>query len=240
MPRASVWFFVTCLGWFATPTQGFSPREMGWRRSRRTIRRTEPSALLRLAPHLLRLVVVVGRSKRCVVMSHELPPERGSGIRHRNEGLTSHRDDGRPTSWPPRLRSFLWGSSRLWSREAGGATPQSIFGQGLELLWASVQDEAPVTAEVADQVGTGDVRRALHPDQSGLLEQEPEGFDRRGGTSSEQCRLWSCDATGEWCASSDSVAEWRRRYASGLAVVEETTVLGKEMRGFLLRYTRRW
>lgn len=32
------------------------------------------------------------------------------------------------------------------------ATPKSIFGRGLELLWASVQDDAPVTAEVADQV----------------------------------------------------------------------------------------
>lgn len=36
---------------------------------------------------------------------------------------------------------------------ASGTTSQSIFGQGLELLWASVQDNAPVTAEVADQVG---------------------------------------------------------------------------------------
>lgn len=35
------------------------------------------------------------------------------------------------------------------------ATPQSIFGQGLELLWESVQDHAPVTAEIADQVYSG-------------------------------------------------------------------------------------
>lgn len=37
----------------------------------------------------------------------------------------------------------------LWDT---GVTPQSIFGQGLELLWESVQDHAPVTADVADQV----------------------------------------------------------------------------------------
>lgn len=33
------------------------------------------------------------------------------------------------------------------------ANPQSIFGRGgNELLWESIQDHAPVTAEVADQV----------------------------------------------------------------------------------------
>lgn len=35
------------------------------------------------------------------------------------------------------------------------ANPQSVFGRGgNELLWESVQDHAPVTAEVADQVST--------------------------------------------------------------------------------------
>lgn len=35
------------------------------------------------------------------------------------------------------------------------SNPQSVFGRGgNELLWESVQDHAPVTAEVADQVST--------------------------------------------------------------------------------------
>ncbi|CAN0478869.1 unnamed protein product, partial [Ectocarpus sp. 12 AP-2014] len=44
------------------------------------------------------------------------------------------------------------------------ANPQSIFGRGgNELLWESVQDHAPVTAEVADQASEALAILLCHP-----------------------------------------------------------------------------
>lgn len=61
-----------------------------------------------------------------------------------------------PWSFPPFISCLIVCVSGLVVRYESGTTSQSIFGQGLELLWASVQDEAPVTAQVADQVTTGE------------------------------------------------------------------------------------